>query len=69
MNNEWQHPELNKGEILLLNVKDNEKWGTPPFCSSTRRGEVAYTTNGKDIVSDMKPLFGKLKKNAKLRHK
>lgn len=57
----WVHPEQKSGEILLLNVKDNEVWGVPSFCESIRRGNVAYTTNGKEIVLDMKPLFGKLK--------
>jgi len=58
---EWVHPELKDGEVLLLNVKDSEDWGCPPFCHSVRRGEVAYTTGGKEIVKEMKPLFGLLK--------
>jgi hypothetical protein len=56
------HPELKAGEILLLNVKDNENFGVPPFCESVRRGEVAYITGGGEIVPNMKPLFGMLKK-------
>jgi len=65
MNKNWTHPELKEGEILLINVKDNEQWGTPLFCSSTRRGEVAYTTGGKEVVPSMKPLFATLKPKKK----
>jgi len=65
---DWTHPEIKEGEIILINVKENERWGVPSFCSSTRRGKVAYTTNGVRIVEDMKPLFGKVKKSAKFRH-
>jgi hypothetical protein len=59
----WIHPEQLPGEVLLINVKDNENWETniPKFIQSVRRGNVAYTTGGKDIVPDMKPLFGILK--------
>lgn len=63
---EYKHPEQQDGEIFLLNVKDSEEWGTPPFCESTRRGNVAYTTTG-EVVPDMKPLFGTLKPLDKIR--
>ena len=59
---DWNHPEQLDGEVFLLNVADHEDWGVPPFCESTRVGNVAYTTGGKNIVTDLKPLFGKLKK-------
>ena len=63
MNNIWRHPEQKPNEVLLINVKDNEDWENhlPPWIISVRRGEVAYSTGGKDIVPDMKPLFGILK--------
>ena len=67
MNQNNEHPELKKGEIFLINVEKKERWGVPPFCSSTRRGKVAYNTRG-EVVSDMKPLFGKVKKSATFRH-
>lgn len=58
---EFTHPELQADEIFLLNVKDSENFGVPPFCISTRRGEIAYITGGGQVVPDMKPLFGKVK--------
>lgn len=60
---EWQHPELKENEVLLINVKDDEDWekNLPDWLVSVRRGEVAYTTGGKEVVKDMKPLFGLLK--------
>jgi hypothetical protein len=59
---EWQHPELREGEILFINVKDAEDWSkVPSFLEYLRHGEIAYTTGGKEVVPDMKPLFGKLK--------
>lgn len=65
---EFKHPEIQDSEIFLLNVKDSEDWGIPPFCDSVRRGNVAYTTVG-DVVPDMKPLFGKLKPLEEIRLK
>lgn len=64
MENKWVHPEIKEGEIFIINVRDSEKFfSTPPeFCEYVRRGNVAYATGGKEIVNDMKPLFGKLKK-------
>lgn len=64
---DFKHPELQDGEIFLLNVKDSENFGVPPFCESTRRGNVAYITGGGQVVPDMKPLFGKLKPVDKVR--
>lgn len=57
----WNHPELQEDEILLINIKAGETWNKPDFISELRVGEVAYTTYGRAKVSDMKPLFGKLK--------
>lgn len=59
---EFRHPEIKEGEVLLINVLENEVWEAPPFCVSVRRGNVAYTSNGKRIVQNMQPLFGLLKK-------
>lgn len=59
---EFKHPEIKEGEVLLINVLKDEVWDAPPFCVSVRRGNVAYTTNGKRIVQNMQPLFGLLKK-------
>lgn len=59
----WRHPEQKPNEVLLINVKDNEDWESrlPNWIESVRRGHVAYTTGGKEIVPEMKPLFGILK--------
>lgn len=65
---EYKHPEQQDGEVFLLNIKDNEDWGVPPFCESVRRGDTAYSTTG-EVVPDMKPLFGKLKPIDGLSHK
>lgn len=56
------HPEIKEGEVFLLNVKANENFSIPNFCSSIRYGSVAYTTDGENVVEGMKPLFGILKK-------
>lgn len=63
METTWKHPEQKDNEVLLINVKDEEDWESklPGFIKSVRRGNVAYTTGGKEIVSNMKPLFGILK--------
>lgn len=55
------HPEIQDGEIFLLNVKDSEIWNGHSACESVRRGTVAYSTTG-EIVEGYKPLFGTLKK-------
>lgn len=59
----WKHPELKNGEILLINVKNGERFSKPSFVKSLRIGKVAYTTEGLDVVPEMKPLFGLLKKS------
>ena len=63
----WVHPELKRGEVLLINVRHSEDWenNLPDFIVSVRRGNVAYTTGGKVVVPNMKPLFGVLKQNKK----
>ena len=63
----WTHPELKEGETLLINVRNSEDWenNLPSFIKSVRRGYVAYTTGGKEVVPNMKPLFGVLKANKK----
>jgi hypothetical protein len=57
----WKHPELQEGEIMLINIKQNEVWNKPDFMEYIRVGNIAYRTYGKGVVEDMKPLFGKLK--------
>jgi hypothetical protein len=56
----FKHPELKKGEEFIINVKDGEDWETKlkTYYKSLRRGTVAYVTNGSEIVTDRKPLFG-----------
>jgi hypothetical protein len=63
MKKDWKHPELKENEIFLLNVRDKEDWESKlsKDYKSVRRGNVAYTTGGKKIVPDMKPLFAVLK--------
>ena len=58
--NTFKHPELKEGEEFLLNVKDGEDWenGLQKHFKTLRRGNVAYVTNGSEIVPDYKPLFG-----------
>lgn len=58
--NTFKHPELKEGEIFLINVKDGEGWeeSLSMHFKSLRRGEIAYVTNGSEIVPDYKPLFG-----------
>ena len=59
---EWRHPELQEGEVVLINVRDEEEWSKPEFCEYVRRGEIAYTSGRrKEIVPNMRPLIGKLK--------
>ena len=60
----WVHPEQKENEILLINAKENEDWENKllRWVASIRRGNVAYTTGGKEIVPDMKPLFVILEK-------
>ena len=62
--NENKHPEQRENEIFLINVRDDENWENkiPNWIESVRRGKIAYTTGQKDIVPNMKPLFGVLKK-------
>jgi hypothetical protein len=55
----FKHPELKEGEEFLVNVRDDEKWETlKKYFKSLRYGTVAYVTNGSEIVTDRKPLFG-----------
>ena len=58
--NTFKHPELKEGEQFLVNVKEGEDWesGLKKHFKSLRRGEIAYVTNGSEIVPDYKPLFG-----------
>ena len=67
--NNWKHPELKKNEFLIINVKDNENWflKLPDSIKLIRKGNVAYTTGGKEIVPDMKPLFGIRKREYKIK--
>lgn len=63
-NHLWKHPEQMDNEVLLINVKPHEDWESklPEWIQSVRRGQVAYTTYGKEIVPEMQPLFAILKK-------
>src|ERR1035437_1526919 len=56
----FKHPELKEGEEFLVNVKKGEDWenGLSKHFKSLRRGNIAYVTNGSEIVTDRKPLFG-----------
>jgi len=68
MEKQWKHPELKENEEFLLNVTDKENWEfklSKDF-KSLRRGKVAYTTGGKEVVPNLKPLFG-LKKSVRMR--
>jgi hypothetical protein len=58
--NTFKHPELKEGEVFLLNVKEGEDWekGLSMHFKTLRRGTIAYVTNGSEIVTGMKPLFG-----------
>lgn len=59
-----RHPELLKGEIFIINVKVGENWfssNLPKFLKSVRKGEQAYTSDGRKLPKDKwKPLFGTL---------
>ena len=58
------HPELLfEDEIFLLNISSGENPNNfmPSKCSGTRVGKVAYDNRG-EIVENMYPVFGKLKK-------
>ena len=56
----FKHPELKEGEQFLFNVKEGEDWekNLSKHFKTLRRGNVAYVTNGSEIVPDYKPLFG-----------
>jgi hypothetical protein len=57
------HPELQEGEVFILNVVPTESlknWKNPCF-ESFRIGKFAYDNTGNQILN-MFPLFGKLKK-------
>ena len=56
----FKHPELKEGEQFLVNVKEGEDWekNLSKHFKSLRRGNIAYVTNGSEIVPDYKPLFG-----------
>jgi hypothetical protein len=60
----FKHPELKEGEVFLINVKDGEaedwKKSLSKQCKSLRLGNIAYVTDGSEIVTDYKPLFGKI---------
>lgn len=72
INEEFKHPEQRENEIFLINVRDHENWENklPDWIESVRRGFIAYKTRPDDgfeptyddVVPDMRPLFGVLKK-------
>jgi hypothetical protein len=66
LNEQYKHPELQEGEVFLINAKDGEDWSNfgKGYIDSLRLGDVAYQTHSFTVVPGYKPLFGKLK-NAK----
>lgn len=57
----WVHPEQKEDEIFIINVFNGEKFNTPYFAKSSRLGDVAYTTGGKEVVPNARPMFITLK--------
>ena len=57
----WTHPEQKDDEIFFINVFNDEKFNTPDFAKSSRLGDVAYTTGGKEVVPNARPMFITLK--------
>jgi hypothetical protein len=58
------HPELLfESEIFLMNIKEGEdpNWLKPSHCCGVRTGNIAYDNCG-EVVKNMVPVFGKLKK-------
>ena len=60
METSWTHPEQKKGEVFLLNVKDNEPWEEKAldWLKGIRRGKIAYSNKGKHVIENIRPLFG-----------
>lgn len=60
------HPELQENETYIMNVTQKELelglWENSPIFEDLRVGNVAYTTNGTEIVENYFPLFGKARK-------
>ena len=53
----WVHPEQKDDEIFLINVFNGESFNVPDFAKSSRLGDVAYTTGGKEAVPNARPMF------------
>lgn len=58
----WKHPELEKDETFLVNVRNEKEFETlktqfPLFIKSFRLGKEAYNYNGKQKFPHMKPVF------------
>lgn len=66
--NEFVHPEQQADEILLINAAPNEEWdkNLPKWIKSIRYGKVAYTTGGKEIVPNFRPVFAILTQSQKV---
>jgi len=57
----WIHPEQKEDEIFFINVFNGENFNSPDFAKSSRLGDVAYTTGGKEVVPNARPMFITLK--------
>jgi len=57
----WVHPEQKEDEIFFINVFNGENFNSPDFAKSSRLGDVAYTTGGKEVVPNARPMFITLK--------
>lgn len=63
METKFKHPELQENEEFLINASEGQDWGKdlPDWIKSIRYGKVAYTTGGKEIVPNYRPVFATLK--------
>jgi hypothetical protein len=57
----WVHPEQKEDEIFFINVFNGKNFNSPDFAKSSRLGDVAYTTGGKEVVPNARPMFITLK--------
>lgn len=72
--NEWRHPEQRRNEVLLANVTQGEFefiYGLKKRdFKSVRLGVVPYTRQGVRVErTDLRPMFGALRRGARLRRK